>query len=128
MIKSTRFLVLCAALLCSGSTAFVQDDSDFHRPSHESSIAPEKRVDINQASVEELLRVPGMKRTWAERIVRFRPYNSKQDLLDKGIVPNAVFDRIRDYVIAHRKKDRGLLVDGGLFSQSLSGMSSLHDA
>ena len=79
-----------------------------HRPTRKppvSAIPAEDRIDINQASLEQLLKVPGMKRTWAARIVRFRPYNSKQDLLDKGVVPNAVFERIRDYLIAHRSKD-----------------------
>lgn len=65
---------------------------------------PEARVDINHASAAELMKVPGMTRTWAERIVRFRPYRSKQDLLDKGVVTSEVYDRIKDSVIAHRDK------------------------
>jgi DNA uptake protein ComE-like DNA-binding protein len=64
--------------------------------------APEARIDINHASLDELLKVPGMTRSWAGRIVRFRPYHSKQDLLDKGVVTSEVYDRIKDYVIAHR--------------------------
>lgn len=40
--------------------------------------------------------------SWAGRIVRFRPYHTKADLLDRGIVTSAVYDRIKDYVIAHR--------------------------
>jgi DNA uptake protein ComE-like DNA-binding protein len=66
--------------------------------------APEARVDINHASVDELMKVPGMTRTWAGRIVRFRPYRTKQDLLDHGVVTSEVYDRIKDYVIAHRDK------------------------
>lgn len=66
--------------------------------------APEARVDINHASVDELMKVPGMTRPWAGRIVRFRPYRTKQDLLDHGVVTSQVYDRIKDYVIAHRDK------------------------
>jgi DNA uptake protein ComE-like DNA-binding protein len=66
--------------------------------------APVARIDINHASVVELLKVPGMTRTWAERIVRFRPYRTKQDLLEGGVVSGEVYDRIKDYVIAHRDK------------------------
>lgn len=66
--------------------------------------APEQRVDINYASLDDLLKVPGMTRTWAERIVRFRPYRTKQDLLDKGVVSGEVYNRIKDYIIAHREK------------------------
>jgi len=43
-----------------------------------------------------------MTRVWAERIVRFRPYHAKNDLLDRGVVTDAVYERIKDYVIAHR--------------------------
>ena len=65
--------------------------------------SPEARVDINRATVDELLKIPGMTRSWAGRIVRFRPYRTKQDLLEYGIVTSEVYDRIKDYVIAHRE-------------------------
>lgn len=66
--------------------------------------APEARVDINHASLDELMKTPGMTHTWAARIVRFRPYRTKQELLDRGVLPSAVYDRIKDFVIAHRDK------------------------
>jgi DNA uptake protein ComE-like DNA-binding protein len=65
---------------------------------------PEARADINHATADELMKVPGMTRTWAERIVRFRPYRTKQDLVERGVVTTEVYDRIRDAVIAHREK------------------------
>ena len=65
---------------------------------------PEARVDINHASVADLMKVPGMTRSWAGRIVRFRPYRAKTDLLERGVLPSDVYDRIKDYVIAHREK------------------------
>jgi DNA uptake protein ComE-like DNA-binding protein len=66
--------------------------------------AAEARVDVNRATLDELLKVPGMTRSWAGRIVRFRPYHRKLDLLDQGVVSNQVYDRIKNYVIAHRDK------------------------
>jgi DNA uptake protein ComE-like DNA-binding protein len=65
---------------------------------------PEARVDINHASVDELVKIPGMTKSWAGRIVRFRPYRSKQDLVEHGVLPSDVYDRIKDYVIAHREE------------------------
>ena len=50
------------------------------------------------------MKVPGMTRSWAGRILRYRPYRSKQDLLDRGVVTSAVYDRIKDFVIAHREQ------------------------
>jgi DNA uptake protein ComE-like DNA-binding protein len=64
--------------------------------------AAEARVDINRATMEELLKIPGMTRTWAARIVRFRPYRGKNELLDRGVVSGEVYGRIKDYVVAHR--------------------------
>ena len=43
-----------------------------------------------------------MTETWARRILRFRPYRTKDDLLDKGIVTDQAYDRIKDYIIAHK--------------------------
>ena len=86
-------------------TAQYQDRDTRGTPTTSASAPPPgARTDINHASLNELLKVPGMKPSWAGRIVRFRPYNSKADLLDRGIVTNQVYDRIKDYVIAHRDK------------------------
>jgi DNA uptake protein ComE-like DNA-binding protein len=60
------------------------------------------RVDINHATMADLLKVPGMTQSWAGRIIRYRPYHSKVDLLQRGVVSDAVYERIKDYVIAHR--------------------------
>ena len=86
-----------------------QQDRDYTaRSQHKTSTEappPEARIDINHASTAELLKVPGMTPSWAGRIVRFRPYRTKQDLLDRGVLPSDVYDRIKDYVIAHRDRE-----------------------
>lgn len=90
--------------LCAAGTAQYRDRDTRGVPGTAASAPPpEDRVDINHATARELLKVPGMTQTWASRIVRFRPYHSKVDLLDRGIVSAAVYGRIKDYVIAHRK-------------------------
>ena len=65
---------------------------------------PQTRVDINHASLAELMKVPGMTRSWAQRIVRFRPYRAKSDLVERGVLPSDVYERIKDNVVAHRAK------------------------
>ena len=64
--------------------------------------SPAALVDLNRASVSELMQVPGMTATWAARIVRFRPYRTKLDLVEEGVVTPEVYRRIRDGVVAHR--------------------------
>jgi competence protein ComEA len=75
-----------------------------HAKAIPSTLPPEARVDINHATLAEIEHVPGMTPSWAARIVRFRPYRTKQDLLDKGVVNSQVYDRIKGSVIAHRDK------------------------
>lgn len=63
---------------------------------------PEAPIDINHATIGELMKIPGMTQTWAARIVRFRPYRAKNELLDRGIVSSEVYGRIRNFIVAHR--------------------------
>jgi DNA uptake protein ComE-like DNA-binding protein len=101
-----RFAVFAAAMLgiCLLGTAQYQDRDTRGVPkTSEAAPPPAARIDINHAGVDELLKVPGMTRSWAGRIVRFRPYRTKQDLLERGVVTGQVYDRIKDYVIAHQK-------------------------
>ena len=98
-------LVVAILFACLSGTAQYQD-RDTRGVSTTSATAPppELRIDINHASMDELLKVPGMTRSWAGRIIRFRPYRTKQDLLEDGIVTGEIYDRIKDFVIAHRDK------------------------
>jgi len=100
-------LALFACCLCGGAVG-AQNTAQAGAPGAATAARPipppEARIDINHASVVELMKVPGMTASWAGRIVRFRPYHSKQDLLERGVLPSDVYERIKDYVIAHRDK------------------------
>ena len=105
------FVVLFAAvltLLLAASVRAVpglaQSGAPQAAPKSKPAPAPEARVDINHASVDELLKIPGMTSSWAGRIVRFRPYRTKRDLLDHGVLPSDVYDRIKDAIVAHRNE------------------------
>ena len=100
-----RLAVLALALLglCFGVMAQTADRDSNGAPKTSANAPPSAaRIDINRAGVDELMKVPGMTRSWAGRIVRYRPYRTKDDLLEQGVVTSEVFDRIKDYVIAHR--------------------------
>ena len=106
-VRSAAAACMTIALLggcLSGVAQYKDRDTRAVPGTSASAPPPEARTDINHASANELLKVPGMTPSWAGRIVRFRPYHSKADLLERGIVPFAVYDRIKDYVIAHRDK------------------------
>jgi DNA uptake protein ComE-like DNA-binding protein len=107
-VQASIRLASCAFLLlviCAAGTAQNQDRDTPGVPGTSANAPPpEARIDINHATVNELLKVPGMTPSWAGRIVRFRPYRTKDDLLERGVVTSKVYDHIKDYVIAHRDK------------------------
>ena len=98
-------LTVCLAMAANAASGHPQSAASQAAPKPKPLPPPEARIDINHASVDELLKVPGMTSSWAGRIVRFRPYRTKQDLLDRGVLPSDVYDRIKDYVIAHRDEE-----------------------
>ena len=89
-----------AAFLCASQSGVLAQS----KPEPQQSKRAAELVDINHASLAELMTVPGMTASWAGRIVRFRPYRTKQDLLDHGVVTSQVYDRIRTFIIAHHDK------------------------
>ena len=72
------------------------------RPHFARTASATEQVDINTASLDRLIKIPGLSRTWAARIIRFRPYRGKNELLDRGIVTAEVYARIKDHIVAHR--------------------------
>ena len=68
--------------------------------------APDKTgelVDINSASAEELDRLPGVGPARAKAIIANRPYNGKDDLTQRKIIPPNVYNQIKDKIIAKQK-------------------------
>ena len=59
---------------------------------------PGKGVDVNRASVEELAQLPGIEKEDAERIVRARPYETKSDLVRRGVVSEQQFEEFQAHV------------------------------
>ncbi|MGA3100518.1 MAG: helix-hairpin-helix domain-containing protein [Terracidiphilus sp.] len=99
---AVAILAVFIAEAASGTFSYAQSAAPPMSQKTRSIPPPEARVDINHASAAELAKVPGLTPSWAGRIVRFRPYRNKQDLLDHGVLPSDVYDRIKEYIIAHR--------------------------
>jgi competence protein ComEA len=72
------------------------------KPASKSDKASEL-VDINSASSEELDKLPGVGPARAKAIIANRPYNGKDDLAQRKIIPPNIYNQIKDKIIARQK-------------------------
>lgn len=56
----------------------------------------EARLDINVATIEQLMAVKGLNKTQAEAIVHGRPFKSVDELATSNILPADVFAAVKD--------------------------------
>jgi competence protein ComEA len=73
-------------------------------PSHARVVAQAKsaQVDINRATAEELKRLKGVGDARAEAIIKGRPYKRKDELVQRNIIPQSVYDQIKDQIVARQ--------------------------
>lgn len=62
----------------------------------------DKAVDINTASREDLLNLPGMTQHDADRIIAERPFKNAHELVARHLISEAEYDKISDRIIASR--------------------------
>lgn len=63
----------------------------------------DKLVDINSASEDELKALPGIGDALASRIIKHRPYKRKDELVDKKVIPEASYEKIKQQIVAKQK-------------------------
>jgi competence protein ComEA len=60
-------------------------------------------VDINTASAADLEQLKGIGKARAEAIIKGRPYKGKDELVEKKILPEAVYKDVKDQLVARQK-------------------------
>ena len=61
-------------------------------------------LDINTATRDQLKALPGIGDAYADRILKGRPYAAKNQLTQKGIIPNNTYTKIQNMIVARRAK------------------------
>lgn len=102
-----------AALLCAGAgLARAEDPQDAAPPppsvqeeapspiAQPAQPAKPKLIDINTATREKLMTLPGMSERFADKVIAGRPYRSRVDLKTRNVIPVNVFNAILDKIVA----------------------------
>jgi competence protein ComEA len=62
----------------------------------------DKPLDLNTATKDQLLSLPGITVAQAHRIIAGRPYNEPSDMVSRHILPKPEYDKISDRVTAKK--------------------------
>ena len=87
-----RLLSIGLALLLGAATAAAQTRTT---PAPAANL-----IDINSASRDDLMTLEGIGEVRADAIIRARPFKAKTDLVERRLIPEALYDKIADKVVA----------------------------
>jgi competence protein ComEA len=100
-LRFTRLLAVCfvAALLAAPIAAQTKKASPA-KSAPAAAKSSSSLLDINSATADQLKALPGIGDAYSKKIIDGRPYQRKDQLVSKSIVPQATYDKIKDQIIA----------------------------
>ncbi|MDH5534739.1 MAG: helix-hairpin-helix domain-containing protein [Betaproteobacteria bacterium] len=101
-MRSLATILLVVSLGVSAPTFAVGNAPPASKaPSTKPAAGPQ--TDINSASADELMMLDGIGEARAKAIIKGRPYGRKDELAKRNIIPDAVYEKIKDRLIAKQK-------------------------
>ena len=88
-----RLLTIGLALLLGAATAVAQTRTAPATPQA-------NLIDLNSASRDDLMSLEGIGEVRADAIIRARPFKAKTELVERRLIPEALYDKIADKVMA----------------------------
>lgn len=70
------------------------------RPPAAPAPAASSLIDLNTASRDDLMTLDGIGEVRADAIIRARPFRAKTELVERRLIPEALYDKIADKVMA----------------------------
>lgn len=62
--------------------------------------AKSEPIDINRAKADELMTLKGIGEARAAAIIKGRPYARKDELVQRKVLPEAVYNEVKDKIVA----------------------------
>ena len=91
------------AILCCAATLACAQPLALQRPQPAPSVQPAgDLLDINAATPQQLNALPGFGPAYTRRVIAGRPYTAKNQLVTRGVLPLAAYERISSRIVAHR--------------------------
>jgi DNA uptake protein ComE-like DNA-binding protein len=66
--------------------------------------AAAEKLDLNTATEQQLSELPGIGEVRSKAIIKGRPYKGKDELVERKILTQSVYNKIKDQVIAKQAK------------------------
>jgi competence protein ComEA len=98
----SRDVMPVSAYLAIKSRLFVTRPAPAEAESRQLAPLPPGTLDLNRASRDRLLAVPGIGMRYADRIIAGRPYRTELELVARRIVPLNAFEQIQGFLVARR--------------------------
>ena len=93
---SFKAFLATIAILLSGGAVHAQGA----RPAAPAAPAASGQIDLNSASRDDLMTLDGIGEVRADAIIRARPFKAKTELVERRLIPEALYDKIADKVMA----------------------------